>query len=204
MTKLPTLMGLPNGDVEMISQISIGKRALIGILLVVLPILIVWGAILIPPWFADDHTLSPVFAYEEESEKYVHYDETDPRINITLVQLTVANEAVIQFYYHLYANSTGNITLLIDPETEWNLTSIQVNIGEEINTTVTNGNLNLDSDVFAIFTLILQRENVNDEIWAYLSIGIITRGWHKTPWPVFPGILAFVVLLVRRYRKILN
>ena len=122
--------------------------------------------------------------------------------------MEAVNEAVFYFSFHLYANSTNNITLLIEPETEWNLTQVQVNIGEEVNATVTNGNLNLDPDVSSIFSMVLQRENRTNEVWAYLFIGIITQGWQKpwlaVPWPVVPGILALLVLLIRKHRKATN
>jgi len=150
------------------------------------------------------NTLSPTLAYEEISEEYFHFDEKDRRVNITLYQMEAENEAVFYFSFHLYANSTNNITLFIEPETEWNLTQIQVNIGEEVNATVTNGNLNLDPDVISFFGLDLQRENRTDEIWAYLFIGVITPGWQKTPWAVVPGILALLVLLIRKHRKASN
>ncbi|MFX0122638.1 MAG: hypothetical protein ACFFAE_03315 [Candidatus Hodarchaeota archaeon] len=152
----------------------------------------------------EDSALSPAYSYEENIEKNYHFDERDSRLNITLIQLNVANEALIHFHFHLYTNSTTNITLYIDPVTEWNLTHFKVKIGEKINVTVTNGNLNLDPDVSARFKLILQRKNTTDEIWAYLFVGIITRGWQKAPWPsvvVVPGILVLLVLLRKRHQE---
>jgi hypothetical protein len=151
--------------------------------------------------FLTTNTPSPTFASEEISEEYLHFDETDERVDITLSQVTVKNEAIIFFSFHLYANSTTNITLLIDPETEWNVTHIQVNISETVNATVTNGNLGLDPDVYARFKMIMQRKKITNEIWAYLYLRVITHGWQKTPWPVLPGILALLVLFIKRHRK---
>jgi hypothetical protein len=69
---------------------------------------------------------------------------------------------------------------------------------------VTNGNLDLDPDVSALFSLVIRRENVTDEIWAYLFVEVITFGWQKTSWPIVPGIFALLVLLIKRHRKTIN
>ena len=94
------------------------KIIIINILLLVLILFLLFAT----------NPLSPTFAYEAISEEYLYFDETDERIDITLSQVTVQNEAVIYFSFHLYPNSTTNVTLLIYPETKWNLTHFQVNI----------------------------------------------------------------------------
>jgi hypothetical protein len=151
----------------------------------------------------DDSALSPAITYEKEIEKDVYLAATDNSKEPQIFALSCANEALITFYFHLFPNSTNNITLLVSPESVWNVTSIKINLGEAVNVTVTNGFQDLDPDVGSIFILVIQRINITDEVWAYLYVGVITRGWQKAPWlgvVVVPGIFTLVVLYRRRHQ----
>jgi len=117
-------------------------------------------------------------------------------------EAVVDNEALIEIYCHLYANSTGNITLLIDPDF-WNETLIPVAIGQTINVTVTNGNLNLDSDVAAILQVSIQRKSTTDVVQGLVILKVITSGWRKVPWDSFVsfGLLLFLALMKKSKRN---
>lgn len=83
------------------------------------------------------------------------------------------------------------------------MTHIPVTIGQTVNVTVTNGEV-LDpypNDVPSYFKVFIQRENVSDEVWGHLFIGIITYGWSPATWPFVPVILGVLVLASRRFKK---
>lgn len=111
----------------------------------------------------------------------------------------VANEALIQIWCQLYSNSTNNITLLIEPESEWNITRIEVGIGQQINVTVTNGIVRPPpSDVAANFYLYIVRKDLNNEVQGILIVKILTRGWDVAEWPVIPVVLVLFLLYGKR------
>lgn len=69
----------------------------------------------------------------DKYEEYFHLDETDyepwRESNETgMLYFPVYNDAIVQVYCHLYANSTANITLLLDEgskphnQSTWNVT----------------------------------------------------------------------------------
>lgn len=123
-------------------------------------------------------------------------------LNDSIIRLHVNNEAIIRIICSLYANSTGNITLFVEPASEWNMTNIFVGIGQEINVTVMNGVVRTPpSDVPAIFKLFAQLESITDEVWGTLIVVVINRGWEPVPWFLLPGVLALVLLGIKRYRK---
>jgi hypothetical protein len=125
-----------------------------------------------------------------------------PTNETSIIRLHVSNEAEVQIYCYLYPNSTSNITLLVEPKTEWNVTQIKIGISQEINVTVTNGIvLPPFGDVAAAIELFVQLENKTGVVWGSLVVVILTRGWEIAPWPLVPGLLALVVLFVYRSRR---
>lgn len=139
--------------------------------------------------------------YEREIEQDFHIHSDYQGLEKIILQYPVANEALIDFSCSLNANSTNNVTILIEPQSEWNITPTKLHRGEMINGTVTNGYLDLDPDVASSFDLVVRRENITDEIWGHFFIGIITRGWSKVPWPIIPGIFLLFLLAIRHRRK---
>ncbi|MFW9779714.1 MAG: hypothetical protein ACFFE8_12740 [Candidatus Heimdallarchaeota archaeon] len=91
----------------------------------------------------------------------------------------------------MYANSTSNITL-VPNHVYWNLTSISVVPGQIINVTVTNGNLNLDSDVAATLQLYIVRPSADDAVQGVLILTVTTPGWRKVSWEWFAGLGALI------------
>ncbi len=124
-------------------------------------------------------------------------------LEIPLVDKIVRNDALLQIYCNLFSSSTKNISLLIEPD-DWNVTRIPLAIGQEVNVTVTNGEVlerRLDSDIAAFFSLILQRENITDEVHGLLSVIVLDIGWQIAPWPIVSGVIALFFLLIRHKQK---
>lgn len=149
----------------------------------------------------NNYSFTSIVAFEEEFNKDFNYDAMDSRLRFVLIQLSVLNDAVIYLQCSLSPDSTNNVTLLIDPETEWNITTLNVNIGESVNATVTNGNLNLAPDVGARFSVFMYRENITDIVIGNIFVGVLTRGWQKAPSPIVSGLLALTVLSLMNYKK---
>lgn len=150
-------------------------------------------------------------------EKYFHLDETDYEPwgegnETRMLELSVMNDAIIQIYCHLYANSTTNIILLIDEgakpynQSAWNNTHIEVGISQEINVTVTNGVVRHPPEDYAYpFMLFIQRPNYTDEVWGHYIVTCIDSGWTPVPWPLLPGVLGLFFLMgIKRYRKVVK
>lgn len=145
---------------------------------------------------------------QPEYEKIVttpfHYGNTTTQeTRIPTSDVIVKNEALIDIYCYLYANSASNITLLLGPD-YWNLTEIPVAIGQSINVTVTNGVLDLPADVFAILQIDILRTSADDEVQGVLILNVITSGWKKAPWEGFVGlgVLLLLALVKRSKRKL--
>lgn len=144
---------------------------------------------------------SYVVAYEKQFEENFHIDETNPILKYPLFHIQVFNE--IFFHCSLSTDSTNNITLLVEPKAEWNISQLLIRIGESVNVTVTNGNLNLAPDVSALFKLVIERVNNTDVISGHLFVGVLTFGWQQNvPWPVVPGLLALTVLSFINIKRI--
>ena len=119
-----------------------------------------------------------------------------------LMRKHVNNEAIVQINCHLFANSTSNITLIVKPESEWNISHIQVGIGQNITVTVTNGVVRTPpSDVPAAFELRVLLESCMAEVWGQILVVIVTRGWEPIPWPLLPAIAALLGLYLTRQQK---
>ena len=115
----------------------------------------------------------------------------------------VKNDALLQIYCHLFSNSTKNVSLLIEPD-DWNVTRIPLTIGQEVNMTITNGEVlerRLGSDIAAFFSLFLQRENVTDEIHGLVNVIVLNIGWQIAPWSLVSGVIALFFLLIRYKQK---
>lgn len=141
------------------------------------------------------------FDFKHEIKEDFHFDSSHLAIEKLFLQ-SCGNDAFFNIWFHLFANSTNNITLLIEPD-NWNVTHIPVAVGQTINVTVTNGEViePYPNDLPTGLKLLLQRENVSDEVWGHFIFGIITFGWDTAPWPVIPGVFALVLLWAIRRRK---
>jgi hypothetical protein len=134
---------------------------------------------------------------------HFNFNQSDPEAEKLLWQRSVSNEALVQIYCILYPNSTGSITILIKPETEWNVTHIPVGIDQEINLTVTNGIVRQPpaNDVAASFDLWIQRNDTTSVICGKLISVILSRGWDPIPWPNLSGIIALLLLTIIAKKK---
>ncbi len=132
-----------------------------------------------------------------------NFNQSDPEAEKRVWSQPVVNEALVQIYCILYPNSTGSITLLIKPETEWNVTHIPVGIDQEINLTVTNGIIRQPpaSDVAGSFDLWIQRNDTTAVICGKLISVILFRGWDPVPWPNLSGIIALLLLTIIARKK---
>jgi len=122
--------------------------------------------------------------------------------NVSMIQHTLRNEAIVQIYCYLFSNSTKSIKLLVNGK-GWNVTSIPVNIGQKVNLTITNGVVNpTGGDVIGIkLDLWLLRESQVDPVYGLLEVVVLDRGWYPTPWHILPGVFALVVIWMRRKRN---
>jgi len=119
-----------------------------------------------------------------------------------LMRKCVNNEAIVQINCHLFANSTSNITLIVKPESEWNVSHIQVGIGQKITVIVTNGVVRTPpSDVPAAFELRILLTSSTAEVWGQVLVVIVTRGWEPISWPLLPVIIALLGLYITRQQK---
>lgn len=160
----------------------------------------------------------PVFAQGggavEMYEGYFHLNATtEPETNESFLYMyPVYNDALFQLYCYLSPNSSNKIKLFVDDENElleapgastWNVTHIPMEVGQEINVTVTNGVVrHPPSDVPSFFSLYVLRENVTDEVWGHYVITRIDVGWQPVPaLTLIPTLLAFF-LLAKSYRKV--
>jgi hypothetical protein len=150
----------------------------------------------------------PIAAFptqEYDPSKEVHnfyFNNINMTSELIITQMSVRNEATIQVYYYLYPNSTSNITLLIEPEDEWNETLLVVRVHQEINVTLTNGVvITPPRDVPASFDLFMQLDTYPGEVWGTLMVTILNRGWEPIPWPIGPVVLALVLFWVLCKRK---
>lgn len=152
--------------------------------------------------FSFSMTLIPAtVAFEKMYEFEFHHDETTPNVKVLVKDISVSNDALIQITCFLFANSTNNITLLVEPEDEWNVSHIKVNRGQTINVTVTNGVvIPPPSDYAASFVLYIQRESVTDVVAGTIVIVVLAYGW-TAPWPVIPGMLALLLLYRARWKN---
>ncbi|MFW9777934.1 MAG: hypothetical protein ACFFE8_03690 [Candidatus Heimdallarchaeota archaeon] len=131
--------------------------------------------------------------YEQIPPTHFYYGNNTEETQIATQGVAVVNEAWVEIYCHLYANSTNKITL-VPTRAYWNLTSISVAPGQIINVTVTNGNLNLDSDVAAGLQLYIVRPSADDVVQGVLILRVITPGWQKVSWEWFAGLGALIPL----------
>ena len=106
----------------------------------------------------------------------------------------VGNEAIVQTSCHLFANSTSNITLVIKPEAEWNVSRVMVKIGQNITFTITNGEVIPPlSDVGAVYYLWIYLEPEIAEVWGKVIVIIVSLGWTPVPWFLLPGFLSLLL-----------
>jgi len=115
----------------------------------------------------------------------------------------VGNEAIVQFNCHLFANSTSNITLVIEPESEWNVSRVVVGIGQNITFTITNGVVKTrPSDVAKGYFLWIHVEPEIAEVWGKVIVIIVSLGWDPAvPGFLFPGFLSLLLFVVIRSWK---
>ena len=136
----------------------------------------------------------------DKFEKYFHFKGSQ---EFDLKAINVVNEAIIQINCHLFANSTSNITLIIKPEPEWNVSHIAVEIGQNITVTVSNGVvITPPSYVPALFDLWIHLGPEMAEVWGKIIIVITTWGWEPAvPGFLFPGFLSLLLFVVIRSWK---
>ncbi|MHA1331418.1 MAG: hypothetical protein ACTSR2_10110 [Candidatus Hodarchaeales archaeon] len=135
--------------------------------------------------------------YEKEIKADFYISETYSVLNKTLKQVTVLNEALLRLFIKIYGNSTNSVNIFIEPQSEWNFTPQRLYPNDSINVTLTNGFLDLDPDVASMLWVILCRDNVSDRIWGSYFIGILTKGYYKTPWPFWVPLFTLVLLTKR-------
>lgn len=135
----------------------------------------------------------------DKFERYFHLNGSQESY---LMRKIVSNEAIVQINCHLFANSTSNITLVIKPESEWNVSHTAVGIGQNITVTITNGVIiTPPRDSPAIFDLWIQFEPDIAEVWGKIIVVIITRGWFPVSWFLIPGLFSLLLCSVIRSRK---
>lgn len=126
-------------------------------------------------------------------------------LNTSVKRLHVKNEALVQIYCYLYPKSTNKIILRLEPTNGgtygWNVTHIDIGIGQEINVTVTNGVTPnpYPGDLYAFIELFVQLENETDQVWGTFTVWILDRGWdYHTPWSFIPGVIALLFIYLKR------
>ncbi|MHA1227383.1 MAG: hypothetical protein ACTSPV_11625 [Candidatus Hodarchaeales archaeon] len=138
--------------------------------------------------------------YEKEITKAFHLiSPSDPK-QTQIADEYMKNEALIDLQCSLTSNSTSPITILIGPESVWNVTSLLVTPGRRINVSITNGKQGISADTRSPFGVTIECNNDTFEIWGYIFIGIITYGWEEALWPFIPSMLA-ILLVTTKYRR---
>ncbi len=113
------------------------------------------------------------------------------------------NEAIVQFNCHLFANSTSNITLVITPESEWNVSRVEVGIGQNITFNATNGVVRTPpDDTGAGFYVWVHLETEIAEVCGKATAIIIYSGWSPAPGFLLSEVLSLLLFVVIiRFRK---
>ena len=118
------------------------------------------------------------------------------------MQNPVGNEAIVQISCYLFANSTSNITLVIKPESVWNVSRVAVGIGQNITFNITNGVvITRPSDVATGYFLWIHLEPEIAEVWGKVIVIIVSLGWDPVPGFLFPGFLSLLLFVVIRSWK---
>lgn len=119
------------------------------------------------------------------------------------MQNPVGNEAIVQISFYLFANSTSNITLIIKPESVWNVSRVAVGIGQNITFNITNGVVKTrPSDVATGYFLWIHLEPEIAEVWGKVIVIIVSLGWDPAvPGFLFPGFLSLLLFVVIRSWK---
>ena len=135
----------------------------------------------------------------DKFEQYFHLNGSQ---ELFIKRKHVQNEAIVQINCQLFANSTSNITLVIKPESEWNVSHIMVGVGQNITAIVTNGViLTSPSDVALALDLWIHLEPDEAEVWGKIIVVIITRGWEPISWFLIPSFLSLLLFVVIRSWK---
>ena len=149
--------------------------------------------------------LDPFSARVQSLDKFEGSFHMTGELEDSILYIHLANEAIIQVYCYLYPNSTTNITLRLEPTTEWNVTHVDIGIGQEINITVTNG-IVLDpypSEIPAHLELFIQMENETDQVWGVYNVLVVDQGWDdrvRANWTFIPSIMALLLIYSKRSR----
>lgn len=150
--------------------------------------------------------LTPIMASSAENyEKILSYpfslDVENPETKTVIFdELFVRNDALVEIYCALYENSSQNITLAMSPE-YWNVSSISVGVGEEINVTITNAEEYFSEDVGSYLQLDIIREKPTDEVYGVVVVMVITSGWdNPISWSII-SLFAPFFLVIHRLRK---